>query len=143
MTQTLSGVEVGERLQQHWPQAIELADGCCLWLKREHFLAASGWLKEALELDYLTNLTTTDQGDHFEVTYHLTSLHRNHSLILKVQCPRREAQVPSVVGLWRGADLQEREAYDLMGVTFSGHPQLKRVFLWEGFEGHPLRKDYL
>ncbi|MEK7280899.1 MAG: NADH-quinone oxidoreductase subunit C [Chloroflexota bacterium] len=143
MTLSLSGVEVGDRLKQRLPQAIELADGCCLWLKREHFLGAAGWLKETLELDYLTNLTAADVGDHFEVTYHFTSVERNHSLMVKVQCPRQDAQVPSVVGLWCGADLQEREVYDLMGVSFPGHPRLKRVFLWESFEGHPLRKDYL
>lgn len=143
MTLALSGVDVGERLKQHLPLAMELADGCCLWLKREHLLAAARWLKEALELDYLTNLTATDVGDHFEVTYHFTSVGRNHSLLVKVQCPRQDAQVPSVVELWRGADFQEREVYDLMGVSFPGHPRMRRVFLWEGFEGHPLRKDYL
>ncbi len=56
---------------------------------------------------------------------------------------RGDASVPSVMSVWRGADLQEREAYDLMGVRFEGHPNMKRLMLWEGFEGHPLRKDYL
>jgi len=51
--------------------------------------------------------------------------------------------VPSVVSLWRGADFQEREIYDLMGITFEGHPNMKRLFLWDGFQGHPLRKDYI
>jgi NADH:ubiquinone oxidoreductase subunit C len=64
-------------------------------------------------------------------------------LVLKTACPREGAEVSSLVELWRGADFQEREVYDLMGIRFSGHPNLKRILLWEGFEGHPLRKDYL
>jgi NADH:ubiquinone oxidoreductase subunit C len=51
--------------------------------------------------------------------------------------------MPSVTGLWRGADFQEREIYDLLGISFEGHPNLKRIMLWEGFDGHPLRKDFL
>ena len=56
---------------------------------------------------------------------------------------RSEPSLPSVVPVWKGADLQEREGYDLMGVVFEGHTNLKRLLLWEGFEGHPLRRDYL
>ena len=68
----------------------------------------------------------------------------NHTLVLKTRCyDRNSAVVPSVVKLWRGADLQEREIYDLMGITFQGHPNLRRIVLWEGFQGYPLRKDYL
>ena len=65
--------------------------------------------------------------------------------IVKVKCGegRHEPSVPSVTGIWRGADLQEREAWDLMGIRFEGHPNHKRIMLWEGFPGHPLRKDYV
>jgi NADH-quinone oxidoreductase subunit C len=64
--------------------------------------------------------------------------------VLKARCYDRENPVlPSVVGLWRTADFQEREIYDLLGISFTGHPNLKRIALWEGFEGHPLRKDFL
>jgi NADH-quinone oxidoreductase subunit C len=64
--------------------------------------------------------------------------------MVKVQCYDREnPSLPSVVGLWQGADFQEREIYDLFGIRFEGHPNLKRIFLWEGFEGHPLRKDFI
>ena len=68
----------------------------------------------------------------------------NHSLVVKTRCQGRDnLSLPSVVSLWRAADYQEREIYDLMGITFEGHPNMKRIVLWQGFQGHPLRKDYL
>ncbi len=63
-------------------------------------------------------------------------------VILKIHAAREEPEVPSVVSLWPGADWQEREVWDLMGIRFSGHPNLTRILMWEGFEGHPLRKDF-
>jgi NADH-quinone oxidoreductase subunit C len=74
----------------------------------------------------------------------LSSLEHNHSLVIKTRCyDRKNPVLPSVVSLWQGADFQEREIYDLMGIRFEGHPNMKRIFLWEGFAGHPLRKDYM
>jgi NADH:ubiquinone oxidoreductase subunit C len=64
-------------------------------------------------------------------------------VVIKTRCPRGDALVPSITPVYRGADLQEREVFDLMGIRFDGHPNLKRIFLWEGFQGYPLRKDYL
>jgi len=64
-------------------------------------------------------------------------------VVLKVHVDRNSPTVPSLYKVWRGADLQERETYDLVGIVFEGHPNLKRIALWEGFQGHPLRKDYL
>jgi NADH-quinone oxidoreductase subunit C len=76
--------------------------------------------------------------------YQITSLTHNHSLVIKTRCYGREnPSVPSITGLYAAANPQEREIYDLMGISFQGHPDLKRMFLWEGFEGHPQRKDYL
>ncbi|MBI2846312.1 MAG: NADH-quinone oxidoreductase subunit C [Chloroflexi bacterium] len=106
----------------------------CRFLKRE----------PGLEFDFLVAITGVDYIDHLEVVYHLTSLKHNHSVILKTRVYDREKpSVPSVVSVWQGADLQEREVCDLMGIAFVGHPNLKRIMLWEGFQGHPLRKDYL
>ena len=71
-------------------------------------------------------------------------MRRNQSAILKARCyGRDELAVDSVIDIWRGAELQEREIYDLMGIRFEGHPNMKRILLWEDFPGHPLRKDYL
>ena len=96
-----------------------------------------------IDFDYLTNITAIDYYDYFEVVYQLTSLKQNRSLVLKTRCYGRENPVlPSLVSLWRGADFQEREIYDLMGIRFEGHPNMKRIVLWDGFPGYPLRKDY-
>ena len=102
-------------------------------------------LKESpgLEFDYLNSITAVDYVDHFEVVYHLTSFVHNHNAVVKARVPGRgEHSLPSVVGVWKGADLKEREVWDLMGVRFEGHPNMKRLLLWEGFQGHPLRKDF-
>ncbi|GAI48846.1 unnamed protein product, partial [marine sediment metagenome] len=117
-----------------------------LLVKSESWLEVATFLKTTpgLDFDYLTGITAVDYYDYFEVVYQLTSMKHNHSLVVKTRCYGREnLTLPSVVSLWRGADFQEREIYDLMGISFEGHPNLKHIVLWEGFEGYPLRKDYL
>lgn len=86
---------------------------------------------------------------HLEVVYHLWSVVHRHSIVLKVQLPRWKdnqpdqlPEVPSVAGIWRTADWHEREVYDLVGVRFTGHPDLRRILCPEDWVGHPLRKDY-
>jgi len=78
----------------------------------------------------------------FEVVYHLYSLAHNHRLRVKIPLTEENPVVDSVAGLWRSADWFEREVWDMFGVTFTGHPNLKRILMYEPFEGHPLRKDY-
>jgi NADH-quinone oxidoreductase subunit C len=115
-------------------------------VNKESLFAVASYLKTTpgLDFDYLTAITAVDYYDYFEVIYQLTSLQHNHSLVVKTRCYGRDnPTLPSVVSLWRGADFQEREIYDLFGISFDGHPNLKCIFLWEGFQGHPLRKDYL
>ena len=94
--------------------------------------------------ELLSSVTAVDYISYFEVVYHLTSLTRNATAVVKSKCGmgRDEARIPSVVDIWRGADLQEREVWGLMGIVFEGHPNHKRIMLWEGFPGHPLRKDF-
>jgi NADH-quinone oxidoreductase subunit C/D len=97
-----------------------------------------------LDYDYLSSLTGVDylpQG-LMEVVYYAYKTTGGPPLIFKVQVPRDQAEVPSIVEIYPGAELQEREAWDLLGIRFSGHPDLRRIFMWEGFEGHPLRKDW-
>ena len=93
----------------------------------------------------LIGVTGVDYVGYFEVVYHLLSLSQNKRAIVKVKCGegRIDPVMPSVLRVWRGAELQEREVYDLMGIRFEGHDDMKRIFLWEGFEGHPHRKDFL
>ena len=104
------------------------------------------FLKQADDLDFqvLIALTAVDYIQYFEVIYHLLSMRRNTSCVIKVRLPgREELAIPSVTDLWRGAELQEREIWDLMGIKFEDHPNMKRILLWEGFPGHPLRKDFI
>ena len=146
MTVSLSGSEVAKQITAHFPEAISEADGGAILVKTEAIFEVVEYLKSRPELDfdYLNYITAVDYYDYFEVVYQLTSIKHNHSLILKTRCYEQEnPTVPSIVSLYKGADFQEREIYDLMGISFEGHPNLKRIVLWPGFEGHPLRKDYL
>ncbi len=146
MTLAFSGEEIASQVEKQLPGSIVDSSQDSLVVNSESWLAVATFLKDTpgLDFDYLTSITAVDYYDFFEVVYHLTSLKHNHSLVVKTRCYEREKpSLPSVVSLWRGADLQEREIYDLMGISFDGHPNLKRIFLWQGFQGHPLRKDYL
>ena len=146
MTLALSGEDVAAKLEPQFPGSIIESRGNNLLVKSEALFDLASFLKTepGLDFDYLTSITAVDYYDYFEVVYQLTSIKHNHSLVVKTRCYGRDnPTVPSVVSLWRGADFQEREIYDLMGISFDGHPNLKRIFLWEGFQGHPLRKDYL
>ncbi len=146
MTVALSGEEIASQIEEHFPGSIAESSQQSLVVDKEFLLVAATYLKTTpgLDFDYLTSITAVDYYDYFEVIYQLTSLQHNHSLVVKTRYYGRDnPTLPSVVGLWQGADFQEREIYDLMGVSFEGHPNLKRIFLWEGFKGHPLRKDYL
>jgi len=116
-------------------------------------VAASGlvplmrWLRDAegLDFDMLSDLCAVDhlgETPRFEVVYHLYSLARNHRLRVKVRVTEDAPEVHSLVELWPAADWLEREVWDLYGISFRGHPNLKRLLLYEEFEGHPLRKDY-
>jgi NADH-quinone oxidoreductase subunit C len=146
MTVLLSANEVAKEITKRFPQAQAQASNDAVLLKGEALFEVAEFLKNSPEFDfnYLNYITAIDYFDYFELVYQLTSLSYNHSVVLKTQCHGRDNPVvPSVIKLWRGADFQEREIYDLMGIRFDGHPNMKRIVLWEGFQGHPLRKDYL
>ena len=97
------------------------------------------------QLDYCSFVSAVDWPTDgvFEVVYHLFSMARRHELVLKVKVPRERPVVPSVTGIWRGADWHERETYDLFGIVFEGHPDLRRIMMTDDWVGHPLRKDYV
>ncbi len=95
--------------------------------------------------NFMMDLTVVDylgREPRFEVVYHLYSLAHNQRVRLKALVPESDLTIDSVVPVWVAADWFEREAYDMYGVVFQGHPNLRRILLYEGFEGHPLRKDY-
>jgi NADH-quinone oxidoreductase subunit C len=146
MTYSLSGTDLAHHIEQKFPDAVVDAQPEWAEVKPERLVEVCTHLRDDPELDfrYLTSLTGVDRLDHFELVYHLVSIGRNQASTLKIRChDHDDPEVPSVVPVWRGAHLQEREAFDLMGIRFQGHPDLRRVFLWEGFAGHPLRKDWL
>lgn len=97
---------------------------------------------EAYQFDMLRNLTAVDYPEYLEIVYHLYSLPLRHSITIKTRCSIEDAKVPSVTAIWPSANFQEREVYDLLGVSFTGHPDLRRILLPEEFPGHPLRKAY-
>ncbi|WP_416808262.1 NADH-quinone oxidoreductase subunit C [Bacillus thuringiensis] len=97
---------------------------------------------EGLAFDYMSELHATDFVTHMEVYVHLFSYGKKQSVAVKVKLDREEPQVESVTALWKGADWPEREAYDLLGIVFKGHPNLTRILMPDDWVGHPLRKDY-
>ena len=107
-------------------------------------VGASRILKDdpRLAFDYLRCLSGVDWGDHLQVVYHLWSMGLRHRVEVKVDLAPEEPRLPSVTSVWRGADWHEREAAELFGIAFEGHPRLKPLLLFEGFEGYPLRKSY-
>jgi len=146
VTITLSGKEIASKLEKQLPGSVAESSEDAIIVGSDSLLEIASFLKTSPDLafDYLTSATAVDYYQYFELVYHLASLEHNHSMVIKTRCYNRdEPTVPSVVSVWQGAELQEREIYDLMGIKFDGHPNMKRIFLWEGFKGHPLRKDFM
>lgn len=114
-------------------------------IRKEKLLQAVGVLYNDPELDfkYLSNLHGIDHETHMEIYYFLQSYTNRHYVALRVKTDRDAGVMPSVSNVWYGANWQEREVYDLLGVTFEGHPNMVRMFLPETWVGHPLRKDYV
>jgi NADH-quinone oxidoreductase subunit C len=114
-------------------------------LLRERILEACRYLKTECGFDMLTDLSGVDNfGDEvrYEVVYHLYSLANRQHLRLKISVPEDDLVVDSVVSVWKTADWHEREAFDMFGIRFRNHPNLKRILMWEGYPYHPLRKDF-
>ena len=144
-TVQLPGSQIAGRIDPALPNAVDEVAEAWVVVRPEKLLDVARFLRDEREIDarYLNALSAVDRYDRFEIVYHLSSLSHNHVLTLKVRADHESPEVPSVVSVWHGARLQEREAYDLMGIRFQDHPDLKRLFLWEGFPGHPLRKDFM
>ena len=146
MTRALVGADVAARINQAHPETAIRWNATDVWIEPPSLLTVARFLKDTPALDFasLTAVSAVDYIEYFEIIYHLLSMRRNHSTVLKMRCyGRAEPTVDSVISLWRGADLQEREIWDLMGIRFEGHPNMKRILLWESFPGHPLRKDFV
>jgi NADH-quinone oxidoreductase subunit D/NADH-quinone oxidoreductase subunit C/D len=113
-------------------------------VEKDSLIEVATAIRDEFGFDLLTAVTGVDYApDKMEVVYQAYRTTGGPGLMFKVQVPRVDpVEVPSLIHLWPGADLQEREAWDLLGIKFTGHPDLRRILMWEGFEGHPLRKDW-
>jgi NADH-quinone oxidoreductase subunit C len=150
------GAEILERLQRRLGAAVvethEQHGDATAVLERSGLLDALRFCRDepGLRFDVLMDLTAADylrypgreDGPRFEVVYHLYSLPHNHRVRLKIRVDEDDPVVPSAVPLWPIADWLEREVWDMFGVRFEGHPDLRRLLMYEEFVGHPLRKDY-
>jgi NADH-quinone oxidoreductase subunit C len=144
--------EIAERLQQRWGEKLLRTD---LEAKDPFIVVDAASLAEIgfflrdepeLAFDTLHCISVVDfpKEDRLEVVYHLTSIKLRHWLVVKVETARdATARVPTVEGIWPTANWHEREAYDLFGVWFEGHRDLRRILLPDDWEGHPLRKDWV
>ena len=139
-------------LQREHPEwvtnVLEALGETTITVPREHVVAACTFLKgePGLEFNFLSDLCGFDRGPEeeprFEVNYHLFSTTKFHRLRLKVLLNEADAHVPSVTSIWRTANWHERETYDLFGVIFDEHPDLRRILLPDDWQGHALRKDF-
>jgi len=116
-------------LTVNYPQALEVLTGA------KNFAE--------VPCDFLHDLAGMDLEDHLEVVYQLSSLRGPQRLRIIARVERDNPVIDSVTSLWKGADFLEREAFDMFGIQFRGHPNLKRIYMWDDFEGYPMRKDYV
>ncbi len=117
-----------------------------LVIERESLLEIVNFLKnKPYGYNMLLDLTCVDflgQEPRFEMVYHLLSLLKSHRIRIKTPLSEKDLSIDSLTSLWENANWLEREVYDMFGIHFKGHPDLRRIFMYDGFEGHPLRKDY-
>ncbi|HVE91084.1 MAG TPA: NADH-quinone oxidoreductase subunit C [Actinomycetota bacterium] len=136
---------VSESFPEAVTRAYEHVGEAVLIVARDHLVPVMTALRDRAGFEMLCDLSGVDwlpREPRFEVNYHLYSFAHNDRLRVKVQLPDGDPVLPSVVQVWPGADWQEREVWDMYGVTFTGHPNLVRILMPDEWEGHPLRKDY-
>ena len=125
----------------------QTASGPVLWVAPASTERVMRWLRDSPDQHYemFVDATAIDRvatDGVFEVIFVLRSLEHQRLLVVKTSVPAQEPVLPSVAALWKGANWAEREAFDMFGIRFEGHPDLRRILMYEEFEGHPLRKDY-
>lgn len=125
-------------------QIVEGSDYPTFIINKDSFLDIVTELKEKPEFNFsfLLDITAVDYEESIQGVYHLMNLVQKNIIRLKVNLEKDKPAIPSLVSLYKGADIQERETFDLMGVYYEGHPNLKRILCPDDFQGHPLRKDF-
>ncbi len=139
--------KIKERFPDEFVETKEYSGQLAVTVKKKRVVEICRFLHDDPELafDHITDVTAVDypnDEERFEVVYHFYSIPKNHRIRLKARVREEDCTIDSVTGIWQGANFMEREAYDLMGIRFNGHPDLRRILLTDDFEGHPLRKDY-
>ena len=136
-------------LREKFPQASPRAslDHPAVNVPAGEALAVLKYLRDEFAFDFLADLTAIDWAEgvspRFTVVYHLYSTSQHNYIRVAANCPDDAAPaMPSVVSLWGGANWHEREAFDMFGITFTGHPDLRRILMWDGYPYHPLRKEF-
>lgn len=146
MDKTLSLEEIIVRLANKYEEQIENVEEtlqAAISIKPDVLLPIMKELKNEYGLDFLTDLSAVDLGEEgLKGIYHVMSWKPYRVLRIEVPIPHDEAQLPSLVELWASADVQEREAYDMFGITYEGHPNLTRILLSDNFDGYPLLKSF-
>jgi len=144
---------IGKKLKETFPDAVTgmktFRGELTVSINKDYIGKVAEFLCNDDESDfgYLSDLcgvdkSRLDNSNAFEVVYHLYSLRHNHRVRLKVEIPASNPSIKTVTNVWKTADWHEREAYDMFGIIFDGHPNLERILTPEGFEGYPLRKGY-
>ena len=124
---------------------IQFRGETTLLIRREDIVEVCKYCKESLGFDFLIDVSSVDnfgQEPRFEMVYELSSIATNEHLRLKFPVSEDEPEVPTVSGIWPTANWHEREIYDMMGISFAGHPDLRRILMWDGYPYFPLRKDF-
>lgn len=138
--------ELKQQIEAHLPSPAFEEDGewTTVYLDPTTWHDAARLLRstQGLDFDYLFCVTAVDWKTHFTMVYHLSSTTHRHTLVVKIKLDHNNPEVPTVSDIWRTAEFHEREAYDLMGIVFSAHPDLRRLFMTDDWKGWPLRKDY-
>jgi NADH-quinone oxidoreductase subunit C len=145
-------LDIAENIKVTFPDEVldikEFRGQVSITLRKGRILDISRYLHDSpdLSFDYLVDVCGVDylgrKEKRFEAVYHLFSIKHRHFIRLKAEVPEEDAAIDSVTSVWRGADWHEREAFDLCGIVFKGHPDPRRILMPEDWEGHPLRKDY-
>ena len=138
-------IKLKEKFPGAFVGAVEFRGEVTVTVKKEDIVEVCGFLKKDLGYDLLVDVTAVDylgQDPRFMMVYQLCSIASKDRLRIKAPVSEQDCTIASVSGLWNSANWLEREVYDLMGITFAGHPDLRRILMTDDWVGHPLRKDY-
>jgi len=148
----LEAKEIAEKIKEKFPDQVidvaEFRDQVSVIVKKDQIIKICKYLHDdpLLSLDHLQDLTAVDylkkKDVRFEVVYNLYSIRYRHHIRIRAQVTENDPKIKSAVPIWAGADWHERECFDMFGIVFTGHPDLRRILMPEDWEGYPLRKDY-